>query len=201
LLAARSGRLLNVSGLGTELRLDAKTVASYVSLLEQLGLLIRLPAWFANLGHRVVKTPKVHLADSGLHVHLIGADADQISRQPGVAGPVVETFVVDELMRQSGWASSAPSLHHFRSHWGDKVDVVLHWRDGSVAGVEVKSGASVTQRDFAGLKTLRDRLGPRFVCGVVLYTGERTVPAGDRLWAVPLEGLWSPSTTPASADP
>lgn len=202
LLAARSGSLLNLRGLGTELRLDGKTAASYITLLQQLGLLIRLPAWFTNLGHRVVKTPKMHLADSGLHVHLTGADADQLARDPDLAGPVLETFVVNELVRQSGWASSAPALHHFRSHTGGEVDLVLQWRDGKVAGVEVKSAASVTQRDFAGLTVLRDRLGARFVSGVVLYTGERTILAGDRLWAVPLEGLWARPQTPArpSAD-
>lgn len=191
LLAARSGSLLNLSSLGSELRLDAKTADSYITLLQQLGLVITLPAWFANLGQRVVKTPKVHLADSGLHVHLIGADAKRLSLDPQLAGPVLETFVVNELVRQSGWSSSAPALHHFRSHAGSEVDVVLQWRDGQVAGVEVKSSASIAPRDFAGLTMLRDRLGPRFTSGVVIYTGERTISAGDRLWAVPLEALWS----------
>lgn len=193
LLAARSGSLLNLSSLGSELRLDAKTADSYITLLRQLGLLIKLPAWFANLGQRVVKTPKLHIADSGLHVHLIGADADRLAHDPNLAGSVIETFVVNEIVRQSGWSSSAPALHHFRSHAGDEVDVVLQWRDGQVAGVEVKSAASISPRDFSGLTALRDRLGPRFVSGVVIYTGERTLSAGDRLWAVPLEALWTAS--------
>ena len=89
---------------GSELRLDAKTADGYIALMQQLGLLVALPAWFGNLGKRVVKAPKVHLADSGLHVHLIGADAQRLARDPDVGGPVLETFVVNELLRQAGWA-------------------------------------------------------------------------------------------------
>jgi uncharacterized protein len=191
LLAVRSGSLLNMTRLGSELRIEAKTVESYISLLQQLGLVIRLPAWFSNLGKRVVKAPKLHIADSGLHAYLVGSDASALSRSPEIAGPALETFVVNELVRQSGWAESAPTLHHFRSHGGDEVDVVLQWRGGDVAGVEVKSAASIGPRDFAGLTKLRDALGAKFVSGVVLYTGERTISAGDRLWAVPVQGLWS----------
>ena len=62
--------------------------------------------------------------------------------------------------------------------------------DGSLAGVEVKSGASVTAADLRGLAHLRDTLGRRFVGGVVLYTGEATLPFGDRLYAAPIAGLW-----------
>lgn len=201
LLAARSGSLLNLSNLGSDLRLDAKTTGAYIALLQQLGLVITLPAWFTNLGKRIVKTPKVHLADSGLHVHLIGADAERLSRDPQMAGPVVETFVVNELVRQSGWASSTPALHHFRSHAGSEVDIVLQWRDGQVAGVEVTSAASIVPRDFAGLTMLRDHLGPRFASGVVLYSGERTIGVGDRLWAVPLEGLWVSESRRGDSNP
>lgn len=192
LLAARSGAVTNLTALGAELRLDAKTVARYTTVLVQLGLVIRLPAWFTNLGQRVVKSPKLHLADSGLHAHLVGADSERLSRDPVLGGPLLETFVVNELVRQAGWAHEAPALHHFRSREGGEVDVIAQWRDGTIAGVEVKSAASVGPKDFRALAGLRDRLGARFASGVILYTGEHTVPAGERLWAVPLQALWTP---------
>jgi uncharacterized protein len=68
---------------------------------------------------------------------------------------------------------------------------VLESATGEIGGVEVKAAASVGRDDFAGLRRLRGKLDARFKCGVVLYTGERTLPFGDRLWAVPLAGLWS----------
>jgi hypothetical protein len=71
------------------------------------------------------------------------------------------------------------------------VDVVLELGSGEVAGVEVKTAATVTAKDFAGLRHLRDKLGNRFKMGVVLYTGKPTLSFGERLVAVPLCGPWS----------
>lgn len=72
-----------------------------------------------------------------------------------------------------------------------EVDIVLESASGEIAGVEVKAGATVSYDDLGGLQRLRDKLGDRFKCGVVLYTGERTLPFGDRIWVVPLAALWS----------
>ena len=62
---------------------------------------------------------------------------------------------------------------------------------GEIAGVEVKPSATVGERDFAGLRYLREKLGSRFKGGVVLYAGSDTLPFGERLAAVPLQGLWA----------
>ena len=190
LIAARSGAILKLAGLATDLRIDAKTVGAYIAVLERLCAVVILPAWSGNLGHRIVKSPRVHIADTGLHCHLTGIDAAALSENHQTAGPVLETFVVNELVRQRGWVDRPPTLHHLRSESGNEVDVVAQWPSGQVAGIEVKAAATVSRRDFAGLRLMRDRLGDRFVCGVVLYCGEATIPIGDRLWAVPLEGLW-----------
>lgn len=69
--------------------------------------------------------------------------------------------------------------------------MIVERPSGEIVGIEAKAAATVRERDFAGLAHLRDRLGRRVRAGVVLYTGERTLPFGDRLWAVPLCGLWS----------
>jgi len=61
---------------------------------------------------------------------------------------------------------------------------------GEVVGIEVKTAATPTSADFAGLRHLRDKLGARFQVGALLYTGADTLPFGDRLAAVPLSGLW-----------
>jgi predicted AAA+ superfamily ATPase len=96
-----------------------------------------------------------------------------------------------ELLRQSEWAEQPVSLYHYRDKEQREVDVVLERNSGDVVGIEVKSAATARMYDFRGLALLRDRLGSRFKAGVVLYTGERTLPFGDRLAAVPLAGLWA----------
>ena len=79
----------------------------------------------------------------------------------------------------------------FRDRHGHEVDLVLERRDGTLVGIEAKAAASAGRSDFHGLRLMRDRLGERFAFGALLYTGAATVPFGDRLAAIPLEGLWT----------
>ncbi|MHB1468123.1 MAG: ATP-binding protein [Solirubrobacteraceae bacterium] len=188
--AARSATLMSARSMGSELGVSHKTVAAHTKILEDLFLVRRLRPWHANLGSREVKTPKLYVTDTGLLAHLMNADAERLAHETTLAGAMFETFVAMELERQREWADCEPSLFHYRDGQQREVDIVLELRSGEIAGVEVKSGATVTPRDFTGLRHLRDGLGARFVAGVVLYTGERTLPFGDRLSAVPLCGLW-----------
>ncbi len=189
-VAARSGALASARGMGAELGLDHKTASAHAKILEDLFLVKRLPPWYTNLGKRQIKTPKLYVTDTGLLTHLINANPDRLANDATLAGPIFETFAAMELLRQSDWSALEPSLFHYRDSQQREVDIVLELRSGEVAGVEVKSAATVTARDFAGLRHLRSKLGSRFKAGVVLYTGERTLPFGDRLAAVPLCGLW-----------
>ncbi|MGC9222206.1 MAG: DUF4143 domain-containing protein [Solirubrobacteraceae bacterium] len=122
----------------------------------------------------------------------MGADEQRLASDGPIAAMMFETFVATELSRQITWQDNAPRQSHYRDRDGREVDIVLKRRDGSVVGIEVKSAASTATSDLRGLRHLRDRLGARFKAGVLLYTGPSTVPFGDRLAAVPLEGLWAP---------
>ena len=192
LLAARSGGLVNYSALGRELALDDKTVKAHLELLEQLFLVRRLSPWSANLGARQVKTPKSVLCDSGMAAALVGADATRYAApdQGGLAGMLLETFVVMELVKQATWSTTAAELFFYRDTEKREVDVVIESAAGDVAAIETKAAAGVTSSDIRGLRLLRDKLGTRFKAGVVVYSGEHTLPLADRIWALPLSGLW-----------
>lgn len=189
--AARSANLVNSRAVASELGVDHKTVAAQTQILEDLFLVSRLPPWHVNLGSRQVKTPKIHMADTGLLTHLTNVNAARIAQSPTLAGPIFETFAAMELARQCDWAESPASLFHYRDKQQREVDIVLELGSGEIAGVEIKTAASVRAKDFAGLHHLRDKLGAQFKMGVVLYTGKRTLGFGDRLAAVPLCGLWA----------
>lgn len=197
LVAARTATLSNQSAIARDLGVDHKTVAAHLRVLEQLFLVVRLPAWHVNLGHRVIKTPKLHLADTGMLTALAGADAARLAADPSAAGGPVESFVVTEMLRQASSSSLGPLLQpfHFRDQRGNEVDLVLEHAGGDVVGVEVKAGATPRRSDAAGLALLRDTLGTRFRCGVVLHAGPDTITLGDRLWAVPIRALWDPGAT------
>jgi predicted AAA+ superfamily ATPase len=96
-----------------------------------------------------------------------------------------------ETVRQVSAHPDPPRLYHLRDREGHEVDLVLERRDGTVVGIEAKAAATATREDFRGLRLLRERLGERFAFGALLYTGGATVPFGDRLAAVPLQGLWN----------
>jgi predicted AAA+ superfamily ATPase len=189
-IASRSANLMSTRAIGVDLGIDNKTAASHVRILEELFLVWRLQPWHSNLGSRYIKTPKLYVTDSGLLAHLMNADTGRIVHDAPLAGQVFETFVAMELLRQKEWSRHSPALFHYRDSEQREIDVVMELRGGAIAGVEVKTAATITSKDFAGLRYLRDKLGERFSFGVVLYTGERTLPFGDRLAAVPLCGLW-----------
>jgi predicted AAA+ superfamily ATPase len=189
-LASVSGSPINYQGLSRDLGIAVSTLRPHVDLLETLFLIRRLPPWHNNLLSRVVKAPKVHLTDSGLLAHLIGADETKLARDGRVTGMLFETFAVTEILRQAEWQPESVRLYHHRDRDGREVDLILERRDGTVVGVEAKAAASVGPADLRGLRQVRDALGDRFKAGVLLYMGANTLPFGDRLAAVPLSGLW-----------
>ena len=192
LLAARASGLLNLADVSRDAGLPHTTLTRYLALLETVFLVHRLPAWSPNLGKRLVKAAKLHLVDTGLACHLVGTDARRLGEDRSLSGRMLETFVVGELRKQLSWTDPHTALCHFRTAAGSEVDVLLEKADGTVAGVEVKAGATVGASDFAALQELRNQLGKRFRAGVVLYLGDQIVPFGDKLWLVPVSALWAP---------
>jgi predicted AAA+ superfamily ATPase len=186
MIGARSGTLHNQAELARSVGLPGSAIGRYIQLLEALFLVWFLPAWSSNLGKRLVKSPKIHVADSGLAAHLCGADAERLAGDSTLAGRLLESFVAGELLKQSSWTEHPVSLYHYRSQSGEEVDLTLEDRAGRVAAVEVKLAAGVGAHDLKGLAALRDALGDRFVRGVVAYTGSELIPMGDRIWAAPL---------------
>lgn len=191
LAAARTAGVLNKAALAGEVGLPQRTLDRYLSLLEAVFLIRLLPAWSRSLSKRVVRSPKLHLVDSGLAAHLLGTDLDGLMAPDGPSGQLLETFVIGELAKQASWSAIDVRLHHYRTYQETEVDVVLEARGGRVAGIEVKAGSTVRDRDLRGLRQLSESAGRRFAGGVVLYTGDQSVHAGERLAILPLSTLWS----------
>lgn len=103
---------------------------------------------------------------------------------------LLETFCVGEILKQVSWLEIPAQPGHWRTHDGDEVDLVLERDDGAVACVEVKAGERVPEKDFRGMRKLRDALGDRFLGGVVLHLGRRAYTVEDRLHALPADCLW-----------
>ena len=190
LAAGQTARLINISDLAGPFQLSRPTIRDYVTLLERVFLLEELPSWHHNRLSRLVKTPKLHLGDTGLACALLGLDGAGLWKDRGMLGQLLETFVFQELRRQASFEADEIRFHHFRDKDGAEVDVVLERGAGQVAGVEVKASATVTAADFRGLRKLKAAAGARFAAGIVLYDGETSAGFGDGLHAVPVRAPW-----------
>jgi predicted AAA+ superfamily ATPase len=189
-LATRSAGLLNLSDVSRATTLPYATLHRYMSLLEATFLVHLLPAWSSHLGTRLVKAPKLMLLDTGLSANLMGVDGVRLQNDAHLRGALLENFIAVELLKLAGWSETAPRCFHFRTQSGYEVDFVLETADGRLAGVETKAAATVDADDFKGLRHLAEVAGENFVRGVVLYGGEKVIPFGDRLFAVPHAVLW-----------
>lgn len=190
LAAGQTARLLNVADLAAPFQLSRPTIRDYVTLLARVFLLDELPPWHSNRLSRLVKTPKLHLGDTGLACALLGADAAALKADRALLGQLLETFIVQELKRQASWHDDPLTFFHFRDRDGVEVDVVIERGARSVVGVEVKASATVTAADFRGLRKLKEAAGKRFAGGAVLYDGEMSAGFGDAMYAVPIRALW-----------
>jgi predicted AAA+ superfamily ATPase len=130
------------------------------------------------------------MVDTGLACALLGVDAVALETDRQLFGQMAETFVYQELRRQASWHEDQINFCHYRDKDGVEVDIVLEGRGQRLAGIEVKASATVTSKDFRGLRKLKEAARERFTTGVVLYDGEATVSFGDGLLAAPIRSLW-----------
>lgn len=193
LLAARTGQELVVTGLAGDAEIGRETASNYVTLLEALHLVTLLPAWSTNLTTRAKRRPKVVVVDTGLAADLYGLGEQAFG--PGAdgtaAGALFETFVINEVLKQSTWSERSVDLSYFRDRDGAEIDLVVEdRRSGEASGIEIKLTSTPTVKHARHLALMRDKLGDRFTIGLVIHAGPQALPLGDRLWAVPVASLW-----------
>ena len=192
ILASRTATLFNASAVANELKLERRTVEKYLAVLERLFLLRRLPPWHRNHAKRLIKTPKIHLVDSGLASALSAVTVAQWQSQAELFGHLLETFVVQQLICQAGWVDRSLRFYHYRDKDQLEVDLVIE-RGQQVWGVEIKRAATVQSSDASALQRLATQAGKQFRSGMLLYAGKATYPLSHNppIMAVPLARLWS----------
>ena len=187
--ASQTARLYNLSNMASPFQLSRPTIGDYVALLERLFLIDRLPPWHRNQLSRLVKTPKLHIGDTGLGCALLGVNGRALAHDRELLGQYLESFVLQELKRQSVSQDMPLEFFHYRDRDQVEVDIVIERGAREVAGVEVKAAATVTPSDFRGLRKLKKAVGERFAAGVVVYDGEISAGFGDGMFAMPIRHL------------
>lgn len=188
LAASQTAHLFNTTELAAPFSLSRPTIREYLTLLEQIFLIEQLPPWHSNRLSRLIKTPKLHLTDSGLACSLLGIDPATLWQDKTLLGQILETFVYQELRKHADSHATDLRFYHFRDKDQVEVDIIIE-RGRQLAGIEIKAAATVTAQDFKGLRKLQETEPGRFTAGVVFYDGTDILPFGERLFAVPLSLL------------
>ena len=182
MLGHRQGGLLNASELARSLDVSAPAVTRYVDLLSDLMLVRRLPPWFANVGKRLVKTPKVYTRDSGILHSLLGLGTlDHVLSHP-VAGASWEGFVIENLIAAAPFGTDA---WFYRTRAGAEIDLLLHLPDRRLWAVEVKR--STAPRAGKGFEIAASDIGADE--RLVVHPGREPFPLSATTTAVPLADL------------
>ncbi len=191
LLSQWSGQLVNYTQIGESLEIDQKTTQRYIKLLERLYLIKLLRPFHTRVRNQLAKTPKIHFLDTGLLLTNLGLDFDQLRTNRDKFGQILETFVFSEILKLTTVAPMQLRLYHFRRKNKYEVDVVLKRNDDMIAGVKIKSSATIYPQDFKGLKDLCESCQDQFAFGVILYDGDRVNYYGEKFAAVPISALWT----------
>ncbi len=190
LLAARSGSTLNAAGLATETGIPYTSLKRYISLLETIFLVRLVNTWSSDRSRILTKAPKAFMVDTGLLCYLANLDARSLLGDSLRLKPVLENFVAMELQKQCSFGEVKPWLLHLRTIRHLSVDFVLESRRGDVVGIQVRANSTLHEDDAEGLRYLRELVGPSFVRGIVLYTGNEIQPLDERIIGVPISSLW-----------
>jgi hypothetical protein len=145
---------------------------------------------YSNQLKRLTKTPKLHFVDTGLLAALQGISIDKLQTDRQLLVPLLETFVLTELLKFASWSGDRLEFSHYRDKEKNEVDIIIRNRGGFVVGIEVKASATVTTADFKGLKKLAAACKSMFSIGLVLYDHDKIIPFVDRLYAAPVSALW-----------
>lgn len=171
LAAGRTGQVLNVQNLAADTGVSGHTAKAWLSILEASFIVFLLPPWFANVGKRLVKSPKLYFCDTGLASYLIGIRAaEQLASHP-LRGALFETLAVSEALKQRLHHGLPPDLYYYRDSGGLEVDLLLD-RGDRLDALEIKAGETVAGDFFKSLEKLASLLGERMGRRALVHGGQ-----------------------------
>lgn len=161
LVAARHGQILNKSDLAAPLGMSVPGVGRWLDILELTSQVLIVPPYFENLGKRLVKSPRVYIADSGLACHLLGIETEAELRKSPFLGALFEGFVAAEITKGQVNAGGRRELYYFRDAQGLEVDFIVPRKGGRLCLLEVKATGTVTPQMARPMERLAEAFSKR----------------------------------------
>ena len=187
-LAARSGQLLNLTDVARDIGVAVNTIKAWLSVLEATYQVIVLRPYFANVGKRLVKTPKVYFTDVGTLCHLAGLRDSAHAASGPLGGAIMETAVLSEIVKSTTHRGLAPRVFFWRTRAGTEVDIVVE-STGKLVPVEVKLSATPRPGMAASIRTFLNNPGAEAMPGYVVHPGNVRLPLGPGATALPFSDL------------
>ena len=188
LLAARSSQLFNLTEVARTLGVAVNTVKAWLSVLEATYQVIVLRPYFANVGKRLVKTPKVYFTDTGTLCYLAGLKDPEHAASGPMGGAIMETAVLSEILRTLTHRGMDPQIYFWRTTAGTEVDFVVE-TSGGLVPIEVKLSATPRPAMAAAIKTFQGDMGSKAMAGYVVHPGDIGLPLGPSVTALPFANL------------
>lgn len=166
LVASRLGQVLNRTDLAAPLGVSVPTISEWLGLLEATHQILLVPPYFENFGKRLIKSPKLYLADTGLAAHLLGVESEKALANSPFRGFLFENFVASEIAKAQINAGKRRELYYFRDRQGLEVDFLVP-QGGRLLLLEAKASRTIHPGDAGALARLRKAIGARADAAVV----------------------------------
>lgn len=191
-LAAWSGKFMDVSAIGSGLSISRPSIVAYINALEALYLVERVRPWLKTDYERVSKQDKLFMTDTGLMAAILRWRFEKVQFDGERNGKLIETLVFTQLAAQIDAQDEDYQLYHYRDRAKREIDFIVENENGDVLGIEVKAGSVVKKSSFKHLIWFKENtMKENHFIGVVLYTDEHVLSFGEGLWAVPINTLWT----------
>jgi len=187
-LAARSAQLLNITDLGRDLGLAVNTAKAWLAVLEATYQVTVLRPYFANVGKRLVKTPKVYFTDVGTLCYLAGLKDPEHAASGPMGGAIMETAVFSEIMKTLTHRGIDPQIYFWRTVAGTEVDIVVE-AEAKLVPIEVKLSATPRHAMASAVKTFQKDIGDKALAGYVVHPGDIALALGPDVTALPFSSL------------
>jgi len=187
-VAVRSAQLLSLTDLARDLGIAVNTAKAWIAVLEATHQILILRPYFANVGKRLVKRPKVYFTDVGTLCYLTGVrDLEHAASGP-MAEPIFETAVVMEVYKTLLHRGAEPRLSFWRTSTGSEVDLIVEEGHGLIP-IEIKLSSTPRPEMAARIRSFRDAVGDKVSPGYVIHPGDTTLPLGEGVTALPFSAL------------
>ena len=187
-LAARSAQLLNITDLARDLGVAVNTAKAWLSVLEATYQVTVLRPYFANIGKRLVKTPKVYFTDVGTLCYFAGLKDPAHAASGPMGGAIMETAVLSEIIKTLTHRGIDPQVYFWRTTAGTEVDIVVE-AGAKLVPIEVKLSATPRSAMASALKTFQKDFRDKVLAGYVVHPGDITLSLGSGIIALPFSEL------------